>query len=195
MMLARHILVCLLTAALGASVRAAEQPLTVDLAQSRVEVAVKATADSFVAKLKRYDAAITIGDDGQVRSARFAFQFRDIDTGKEARDKAMHKWQQTDTYPEGLFVLSSVTSTNGSAYTAFGRLTFHGVTRDIQFPVTIARDGSRLAIDGDATIDTREFGLPVYRMLAVLKVDPMVHVRFHLQGSLPATVASTRVQP
>jgi polyisoprenoid-binding protein YceI len=164
------------------------------MAQSRVEIAVKATVDSFVARLNRYEAMITLADDGRVSSARFAFQFRDIETGKAARDKAMHKWQQTDTYPDGLFVLSSIKPAEGSAYTAFGRLTFHGMTRDIQFPVTIARDGSRYAIDGDATIDTREFGLPVYRMLAVLKVDPIVQVRFHLQGSLQTPAALTHVQ-
>ncbi len=65
---------------------------------------------------------------------------------------------------------------------AVGRLTFHGVTRDLRFPITLERDGPLYSIDGDAPIDTREFGLPVIRRLAVLKVDPLVHVRFHLQG-------------
>ena len=184
-MLDRLIPVCFLALGLGTSLRAAEGPLAIDLAQSRVEIAVKATMDSFVAKLTKYEPQIVVADDGRVSAARFAFRFRDIETGKEARDKAMHKWQQTDTFPDGLFVLSSISPANGNAYTAFGRLTLHGVTRDIQFPVSLARDGQRFAIDGDATVDTREFGLPVYRMLGVLKVDPLVHVRFHLQGNAP----------
>jgi hypothetical protein len=33
-------------------------------------------------------------------------------------------------------------------------------------------------------IDTREHGLPVIRLLGLLKVDPLVTVRFHLQASL-----------
>jgi polyisoprenoid-binding protein YceI len=182
-MLARLLLVCLLTTTLGAAA-AAERPLAIDLTQSRVEVAVKATADSFVAKLTRYEPIVLLADNGSVSAARLAFRFGDLETGKDARDKAMHKWQQTDSFPDGLFVLNSLTPANGTTLTAIGRLTLHGITREIQFPISLARDGSRYAIDGDATIDTREFGLPVYRMLALLKVNPLVHVRFHLQGSI-----------
>jgi polyisoprenoid-binding protein YceI len=182
-MLDRLLLVCLLTTTLGGAA-AAERPLAIDLTQSRVEVAVKATADSFVAKLTRYEPLVLLADNGSVSSARLAFHFSDLETGKDARDKAMHKWQQTDSFPDGLFVLNSLTPANGTTLTAIGRLTLHGITREIQFPISLARDGSRYAIDGDATIDTREFGLPVYRMLALLKVNPLVHVRFHLQGSI-----------
>jgi iron complex transport system substrate-binding protein len=39
---------------------------------------------------------------------------------------------------------------------------------------------------GDASLDTREFGLPVIRLFGLLKVDPVVRVRFHLQGTAPA---------
>jgi polyisoprenoid-binding protein YceI len=69
-----------------------------------------------------------------------------------------------------------------SGFVAVGRLTFHGITRDLRFPASVIRDTGNYAIDGDATVDTREFGLPIIRMMGVLKVDPLVHVRFHLQG-------------
>jgi polyisoprenoid-binding protein YceI len=182
--------VFVLTGVLAAGVRAAERPLAIDFAQSRVEVAVKATADSFVAKLTRYEPTIVITDDGRVAAARLAFRFRDLDTGKEARNKAMHKWQQSDTFPDGLFVLDSLTQTDGSTQTATGHLTLHGVTREVRFPISLAHDGARYAIDGEVTLDTREFGLPVYRMLALLKVDPLVRVRFHLQGRIENGVAA-----
>lgn len=173
------------------SARGQERPLGIDLAHSHVEVAVKATADSFVARLRQYEPSIRIGDGGRVTAARFVFHFRDVATGKDGRDKAMHKWQQTDTYPDGEFVLSSIEAAADGTTTAFGRLTLHGVTRDLRFPVSIARQGDTYAIDGDATVDTREFGLPIIRMLALLKVDPVVHVRFHLQGSATAQVGGT----
>jgi polyisoprenoid-binding protein YceI len=190
-MLTRLFSAFLLAAAWGNFGRAAEKPLAVDVAQSRVDVAVKVTVDSFVAKLTRYDAAVMVADDGRITSARLGFKFHDIETGKESRDKAMHKWQQTETYPEGQFVLTALQPANGNGFTAFGRLMLHGVTREIQFPVSVTRDGDRLAIDGDAPIDVREFGLPVIRMLGLLKVDPLVHVRFHLQGRAEGQVALT----
>lgn len=164
--------------------RAAERPLVIDFAQSRVEVVVRASVDSFTGKLVQFNPSIAVGDDGRVASARFTFRFRDVQTGKDGRDKAMHKWQGTDRFPDGEFVLTALDPAMApdTGLVAIGRLTWHGVTRDLRFPAAVIRDGETCAIDGDATIDTREFGLPIIRMLGLLKVDPLVHVKFHLQG-------------
>ncbi len=96
----------------------------------------------------------------------------------------MHEWQQTEKYPDASFVLTNLRLEGGAGATAFGRLTLHGVTRDLSFPVKVSREGTTYAIDGDAPVDTREFGLPVIRMMGLLKVDPVVHVKFHLQGKI-----------
>ncbi|MDP2138567.1 MAG: YceI family protein [Candidatus Didemnitutus sp.] len=67
---------------------------------------------------------------------------------------------------------------------ARGLLTLRGVTREIRFPVWLAQDAGVIAIDGDALLDVRVFGLPVPRLYWVLKVDPWVRVRLHLQGTV-----------
>ena len=60
----------------------------------------------------------------------------------------------------------------------------HGVGRDLAFPVSIAHsEAGTYAIDGEVPIDTREFSLPVIRRFGFLPVDPVVKVRFHLQGT------------
>ena len=181
-MIARCLFALVFGLALAGRAAAAEKPLTIDAAQSRVDIVVKASMDSFTGQLNRYEATLTADAEGKIAGFRLAFQFLDITTGKESRDKAMHKWQETDKHPDGTFVLASLTPAAEGGFTAFGRLTFHGVTRELKFPVTIARDGPRYAIDGEAALDTREFGLPVIRMLALLKVDPIVRIRFHLQA-------------
>lgn len=164
---------------------AADRTLVLDPVQSRVEIGVKATVDSFTGKLAQPAAVVSLAPDGSVATARLAFKFRDILTGKEKRDRAMHDWQQSDTFPDGEFVLVSLAATAPGQFNARGRLTFHGVTRELVFPVTIALDQAVYAIDGEAVVDTREFGLPIIRMLGLLKVDPLVRVRFHLQGRAP----------
>jgi polyisoprenoid-binding protein YceI len=173
-----------------APLRATETPLTIDFVQSRIEIAVKATVDSFVGRLRIFEPEVTVGDDGRVATARLAFHFGDVVTGKEKRDKAMHEWQRTAEFPDGRFEMTALESASGGVATAFGRMTFHGVTRDIRFPITVTRDGPRYSIDGDAAIDTRDYGLPKIRMMGLLTVDPLVHVRFHLQGTRGNATAS-----
>jgi polyisoprenoid-binding protein YceI len=162
---------------------AAPVPLIIDTDQSRVEVVVKATVDSFTGQLATYLPEVTV-DAGRVTAAKIDFKFADVRTGKDARDEAMHDWQETAKHPLGSYVLTSITPDSEGRLVALGKLTFHGVTRDITFPVSVTTDRTLYAIDGEAALDTREFGLPVIRKFMVLKVDPVVKVRFHLQGSV-----------
>ena len=164
---------------------AAEAPLTIDLAASRVDIAVKATVDSFVGKLSDYVATITVDPEtGAVITSKVNFHFSDVKTGNEKRDREMNEWQQTDKFPEGNFSLDSLTSASPGKFAVRGRLTLHGSTHELSFPAAIARDGANVTVDGEAVVDTRVFGLPVIRKFAVLKVDPLVVVRFHLAGRL-----------
>ena len=171
---------------LGGHLRAAEQPLLVDAAQSRVEVVVKATMDSFTGKLEHYDAVVTLNPAAPtpVTRARFAFKFSEVKTGNADRDEQMLSWEGNKTYPDGAFTMTDLTSVSTGGYIATGSLVFHGMAREVKFPVAITHVGEIYAVDGDATLDTREFGLPVFRKFMVLRVDPEVHVRFHLQGRL-----------
>ena len=185
-----HRTLCLAAVLLAGAARAAETPLEIDAAQSRVEIGVKATVDSFTGKLERYDAAIVIDPtSAEVRSARFAFHFEDVKTGKADRDEEMRKWEDTAQNPDGVFTLASLAKGEDGGRVAIGTLVFHGRSREITFPVSITHDGGLYAIDGEATLDTRDFGLPVIKKFLLLKVDPSVTVRFHLQGKAAAAAA------
>lgn len=172
----------LLIAAVSVSGLAAAETLTINAEQSRVEIEVKATVDSFTGKLKHYQADVEVAD-GHVVSAVVRFRFADVHTGKDGRDEAMHDWQETGKYPDGVFTLASLEPAAEGRMKAHGTLQFHGVTRELVFPVSVITDRNLYAIDGVATLDTREFGLPVIRKFGLLKVDPLVKVRFHLQGA------------
>lgn len=183
--------VLLLSTSLFAS--AAGRTVDLDKAHSQVDVAVKATVDSFTAHLTAFDAAIVVDETSpRPLSAEFRFQFANLKTGKEGRDTEMLHWEDTTKYPVGVFTLKTISPLEGSRYTAQGTLQFHGVLREISFPVSIKSDAERWSIDGDAPLDTREYGLPVIRKFAVMKVAPVVGVHFHLQGTLRnSSVATT----
>lgn len=173
-------LLCLLA---HGPVGATESPLRLDPSHSQVEIEVKATVDSFTGHLEHYEAGVSIDPQtGAVTGAQFSFHFKDVLTGKADRDQQMHLWQDTAHHPDGVFILAKLTRQEDGGMTASGKLTLHGLTRDITFPVAITHEGPLYAIDGDAELDTRLFGLPVIKKLLLLKVDPVVHVRFHLQG-------------
>jgi polyisoprenoid-binding protein YceI len=164
---------------------AAPQALVINKEQSKVEIVVKATVDSFTAKLANYDAVVSVEPGAaQVDSAVFTFHFADVKTGKDARDTEMLKWQGTDKNPDGTFTLSKIDPTAGGHFTAHGTLKFHGVSREMIFPVSVTMDGKLYAIDGEVALDTQDYGLPIIRKFLMLKVDPLVTVRFHLQGTL-----------
>ena len=165
---------------------AAERTLAIDPVQSRIEFGVKATMGSFVGVLNTYEAEITLDEASAVKSAALTFKFSELTTGEDKRDRHMHEWQETPTYPDCRFELTRLTSQADGMRLAEGRLTLHGLTRPLSFPVRITTEGQRLIIDGEAVVNTVDFGLPIIRKFLALKVSPEVMVRFHLQGAAPA---------
>lgn len=160
----------------------AQTKLECDLSQSHVEVIVKATVDSFTGHLEKFDSAVTLDDSGRITEATFRFQFADLKTGRDRRDRAMIEWENTARFPGGEYRLETLTPDAGGRWLARGNLTLHGETHALQFPVSILTEQAICVIDGEAVIDTRDYGLPLIRVWGVVKVDPLVHVRFHLQG-------------
>ena len=159
--------------------------LVIDQNGSSVRIDVSATAHSFIAQLKDFDAKITLDSaQGKVLAANFSFLFSNLKTGDEERDAEMYAWAETGRFPYGAFTLNSVASGAGGHFLAQGRLLLHGVDRPVNFPFTVRVEGRVLTIDGAATLDTRDYGLPIFRKYFFLRINPEVRVRFHLLGKL-----------
>lgn len=168
--------------ALPAAVLAQEVRLKIDKARSFIDVDVKATVDSFVGRLEGYDAVIPLDPAGRIRTARIAFKFTDLKTGKTDRDAKMIEWLGGGV-PEGKFDLGTLALAPDGQGVANGNLTFHGVTQRIEFPVLITKTDDATTITGEATLDYRNWNLKIIRLAMLLKVDPMVKVKFKLIGS------------
>ena len=161
--------------------------LAIDAAQSAVDIAVTATVDSFAVHLGKFNAAIAVdGVIGNVVTAEFDFRFSDLKTGDAGRDAEMDEWEEIERYPDGQFTLDAVEPGGAGKFVARGRLRFHGVERDVSFPVTVAARRDTLTIAGSTSLDTRDYGLPVYRRFIIFRVDPVVQVKFRLVGKLLA---------
>ena len=169
---------------LAVAARAADRLLQLDFARSRIEFDVKATVDSFTGHVDAYEASLLAAPDARtITKASFRFYCADLKTGKAKRDREMLEWLHAEKYPDGVFELTSLDPVAGNRLTARGKLTLLGVTKPLEFPVTVAIDKDVYAVDGEAVVDHREFGLPMFRKFGFFKVDPLVKVRFHLQGT------------
>src|SRR5471030_883677 len=103
-------------------------PVFLDMDRSVVEIAVKATIDSFVAQVRDYEASITVAPQTmQVETAVFRLNFASVKTGNADRDRDMNEWQQTDKFPDVVFTLTALEPAIGGKYIAHGQLRFHGV--------------------------------------------------------------------
>jgi polyisoprenoid-binding protein YceI len=155
-----------------------------DRAESHVDIAVKSTLDSFVARLENFDVAITVDpESGRVESTAFHAYLSAVKTGLADRDRNMSVWLETNKFPQVVFELRAVDRGPNGTFTAHGRFQLHGQQRDIRFPVTVTVNRGQTTIDGTVPLDTQDFGLPIIRFW-VLTVDPLVQVHFHIHGSL-----------
>jgi polyisoprenoid-binding protein YceI len=156
--------------------------LQLDRSKSKIEVAVNSTVSSFTGKLENYQAAIEC-DPAQPLPTRaeVTFDFKDLQTGIEGRDKHMLKWLQYSKNPKASFYLTDWKQ-NGAESLAQGELTIHGVQRTIQMPVIVKRQNDAYDIEGTVGLDYRDFGLPRIRNAVVFSVDPHLKIKFHLIG-------------
>mgnify|MGYP001454578624 CR=1 FL=1 len=156
-------------------------PLVVDPASVKIEVTVKATMHGFTGKLDT--ATVTLDGDaaaGTVATATVRFAWADLKTGDTARDKEMLAWATAQS-PEGVFTLAKLTpAPTADTFTATGALALNGQTRDLSFPVKIAKTATGWTITGETQIDHRNWGLPKIRKFGLLTVDPIVTITFAL---------------
>jgi len=160
---------------------AADRALKIDRTRSFVDVDVDATKN-FTARLEAYDVQATVDDNGKVRTAVLTFKFADLKTGNTSRDTDMIAWLGGGA-PVGRFELGNLAVTASGLGQASGRLTFHGITERIEFPVTITRADGAYTITGETTIDHRDWKLKVIRKAFLFTVDPEVRIRFKFTGT------------
>jgi polyisoprenoid-binding protein YceI len=181
----KRLLAALVVSAFTLQLSAADRSLVIDKTQSRIEFDVQSTLHDFTGKLPAYEIDILADPaSSAITKAQLQFRIRDLRTGDEKRDRDLLKWENEDRFPAVIFTLEKIDSA-GTKANAHGHLLLHGTSKPLSFPVTIAsEDKKSFSIEGDTTLDTREFGLPIYRKYGLLRVDPFVKVRFHLQGKL-----------
>lgn len=158
--------------------------LEVDMGRSRIQVDAKATGHKFSGTLKDYTASVS-GDAASLKPEGFELKwnFKDLDTDDVKRDAEMIKWLG-GADPKGSFKFNKSWTGKDGSQQGSGTLTIHGVSKEINFPYTVTKDGDWVTIDGKVSMDYQNFSLPIIRSMAVMTVDPQLVVRFHVVGKV-----------
>lgn len=166
----------------------AEPTLKVDRSKSYVDVDVKVTMRSFTGHLDRYELTIPVDANGKIKDALLKFKFNDLKTGNADRDADMVKWLGGGE-PEGSFDLGLLALAPDGQGQASGKLTFHGESQLVEFPVLVKVVNGVYTITGKTSFDYRNWGLKKLRKLGLAVVDPEVTVRFQFVGALPVVAS------
>ena len=101
-------------------------------------------------------------------------------TGNNRRDRDLRKSMETDKYPTMRFDLESVSGPTDSADAVLhGRLTIHGVTKDVSLPAKLGHDGTSTRVQTSFPLNLKEYQIGgLSKFLGVFKMDEdiVVHV-------------------
>jgi len=155
--------------------------MEVDKSKSKIGFNASATGHTFAGSLKDYKISAS-GDEATRKptSLELSWNFDDLDSANDDRDAQMLKWLGGGTQM-GSFKFTKVTTKNGTDWVE-GSLTIHGVTKTIQFPITLKVEGDVVTTSGKVTINYKDFDLPIIRSMLVMTVDPELTISFTLVG-------------
>jgi len=106
-------------------------------------------------------------------------------TGDGKRDKDLNKSMESNKHPTMRFELAGVTPTGPPADTAavtlLGKLTLHGVTRDVTLPGRVWKDGDALRLRSDFPLDLGDYEIGgLTKMLGMLRMQEGIEVHVDL---------------
>lgn len=148
-----------------------------------------ATAGNFVGATSTVSGEMTGADSVSGVRGWVEAPVKTLKTGNDRRDRDLNKSMESDKYPTMRFELTGV-STPGSAADSItaslqGKLTIHGVTRDVTLPAVIRDGQGQVRVLTDFPLNLKDYQIGgLSKMLGVLKMDEHIEVHVDL-GFVP----------
>jgi len=186
--LAHAIVGSIATLGLAASATSAiAAPLKVDTAKSTVSSVFKQLNVPVEARFKKFTAQIDF-DSAKPEAAKASvdidvasFDLGDADYNKEVLKK---DWFNAAQFPKATFVSSSIKAAAGAPagtrYDVAGKLTIKGKTADVQFPLTVKKEGASQTFDGAVPIKRLTFNIGEGEWKDTGMVADEVTIKFHV---------------
>jgi polyisoprenoid-binding protein YceI len=92
----------------------------------------------------------------QIKSAAVVVDVMTFNSGNSNRDSHAMEVIDAISYPDARFISSNVVQ-KGDSVKAYGKLTFHGITKDVTLSAAVKWEANKLVIDGWFDISLTEF--------------------------------------
>lgn len=142
-----------------------------------------ATAGDFIGTTSKVSGEMTGADDLSGVRGWVEAPVKTLATGDRKRDKDLNKSMESDKYPTIRFDLAGVAPESGAgdstAVKLEGKMTIHGVTRDVTLPAHVRRQGGELRLRTDFPLNLKDYKIGgLSKLLGMLKMyeDIEVHV-------------------
>ncbi|MDX5418064.1 MAG: YceI family protein [Hymenobacteraceae bacterium] len=128
---------------------------------------------------KQVSSRLVLSEDGkEIQKVVVSVPVRSFDSGNRRRDRDMLKVTDADRYPEVTFSSSQISERDGMLAVT-GQLTFHGISKDIQFVAQSQWKGEELVVDGGFEISLEAYSIERPSIL-MMKVKDNLQIRFHM---------------
>ncbi|MEO8436415.1 MAG: YceI family protein [Pyrinomonadaceae bacterium] len=169
-----------------------------DTAHSTIGFSIRHNEINWVSGRFKDFAGMIRHDDKDVTksSVEFTAKVESIDTGVTARDNHLRTadFFEVAKFPEMTFKSTRIERKGKDRYVLHGDLTLKGVTKPVAIPFTIVgaikdgRGNTRFGVEGNTTIDRRDYGITWGHALAAggFDVGNDVTISLHLEVMKPA---------
>lgn len=157
--------------------------LKTDSAKSSVAIVFKQLNVPVDAKFKKFNAQINF-DSNKPETAKVSvdidvssFDLGDPDYNKEVLKK---EWFNAAQFPQASFVASSIKPAAGGTFSVSGKLSIKGKTSDVQFPLTVKKEGNTQIFDGALPIKRLTYNIGDGEWKDTSMVADEVVIKFHV---------------
>lgn len=140
-------------------------------------------ATEAVGRTRKVEGTLQLTDTS-VTSVKVTVDLTSITTNESRRDGKVQQALQTDTFPSATFELAAPVAFDAKATTvkvsAAGKLTIHGVTKDVTVPLEAQKVGSTLVVVGSTKVKLSDFGVEAPKAPIVLSVNDTATIELKL---------------
>jgi len=102
-----------------------------------------------------------------------------FNSGNSSRDKTAMEAIDAPTYPRVAFQSDSISYTSDSTLNVIGKLSFHGITREISFPLTMEHKSGETICDGGFEANFSDYKVERPSLL-LISIGDKFGVKFHV---------------